>query len=188
MDKMDKSLLNSKEVSQYLSIPLRTLQQLSQQGRIRAIKVGKQWRYKKSDIEEYYNSGTDFSKEPARTPRFLEGEELTERSDRRSYPRINSSIKCQYLIELLPFKNINNEGIIKNIGAGGIFLSRQNEEMNNVDIDDPVSLQFILSMDNGRCVNIDVKGKVIRKTQVGIGMKFRNIPDSTRRIIIQYIG
>ncbi len=51
----EKEFLNSKEVSRYFDIPLRTIQKLSQQGRIRAVKLGKQWRYKKADIEEYYS-------------------------------------------------------------------------------------------------------------------------------------
>lgn len=45
--------LTTKQVSEYLSIPLRTTQYLSKQGKIKSFKVGNQWRYFKEDIENY---------------------------------------------------------------------------------------------------------------------------------------
>lgn len=53
-------LLTVREVSNLLRIHIRTVQRLSKLGRIRAIKIGSQWRYKRTDVEQYYNLGTDY--------------------------------------------------------------------------------------------------------------------------------
>jgi len=179
MKNIKKTLLNSKQASGYLSIPLRTLQHLSKQGKIKAIKIGKYWKYKKSDIEQYLLYGTDFSQEPDRKPdNFIE---------RRASSRINTNFECQYSISLPPFKNINNEAIIKNLSAGGILLSGKNEEMNNIEIDDPINLKFTL-IDKDKIIAIETAGKIIRMDRNKLGIKFRNIDKSYQDLLIGYVG
>lgn len=171
--------LTSKQVSKYLYIPLRTVQKLSKEGKIRAVKIGNQWRYKKADIEYYISSGTDFSKEPSRKPdNFVE---------RRAYPRINTNLKCSYSLNLPPFKQINSEGIIKNISAVGVLLIMKNGELKEIQIDDPVDMDFILSLDNQQ-ININANGKVVRRTDEGVGIKFRNVSKEMQNRILEYAG
>ena len=43
-------ILNIKEVSDYLKIPVSTLYKLIQNGKIPAIKLGKHWRFLKKDL------------------------------------------------------------------------------------------------------------------------------------------
>ena len=44
-------ILNIKEVSNYLRIPVSTLYKLVQEGKIPATKLGKHWRFMKKDID-----------------------------------------------------------------------------------------------------------------------------------------
>lgn len=175
----NKDLLTAREVSEYLRIPLRTIHRLSKDGKIKAVKIGKQWRYRRFDIEQYYSLGTDFSKEPVRR--------LNEFVERRTYPRINSNLKCQFSINLPSFKGINDEGIIRNLSAGGVSLFIQRERMREVEIDDPIDLDFNL---NGKreSINVKVEGRILRKNGNGLGIKFREISSEVKDRIIKYVG
>jgi excisionase family DNA binding protein len=44
-------ILNIKEVSDYLKIPVSTVYKLAQDGKVPAVKVGKHWRFMKRDLE-----------------------------------------------------------------------------------------------------------------------------------------
>lgn len=43
-------VLNIKEVSQYLKIPVSTVYKLVQEGKVPAVKFGKHWRFLKKDL------------------------------------------------------------------------------------------------------------------------------------------
>lgn len=179
MKEINELFLNSKEVSKCLSISIRTLQKLSKEGKIKAIKIGKLWKYNKSDIEKYLFFGTDFSREPVKIKdNFVEY---------RNHSRINTNFECYYLINLSPFKHIDNEGIIKNISAGGVLLITQNETMDKIELGDPIDLDFNLKKKT-EIINIKTEGRIIRKNTNGIGIKFRDIDEETRNKIIQYVG
>jgi excisionase family DNA binding protein len=47
-------ILNIKEVSDYLKIPVSTLYKLIQDGRIPATKLGKHWRFMKKDLDNLF--------------------------------------------------------------------------------------------------------------------------------------
>ncbi len=47
----NEEVLNIKEVSIYLKIPVSTLYKLIQEGKVPAIKLGKHWRFMKKDLE-----------------------------------------------------------------------------------------------------------------------------------------
>lgn len=180
------NFLNAEQVSDYLKIPIRTVQDLSQKGKIRAIKIGNKWRYAKEDIEKYFLFGTNFSREPDRKQGGY--------NERRAYPRINSNLKCDYSIDLSPYKNINDIGMIKNISAGGVLLS---DIKDGIDIDDPINLGFEITYGE-RKINISTKGRVVRKTLKGVGVKFRDMPapmdrgesgrHDVRNMITEYVG
>ncbi len=59
-------ILNIREVSSYLKIPVSTVYKLAQIGKVPAVKVGKHWRFLKRDIELLFaqkrdNGATPFS-------------------------------------------------------------------------------------------------------------------------------
>lgn len=52
----DSEILTLEELHSYLKIPKPTLYALAQTGRIPAAKVGKHWRFRKTDIDEWLNA------------------------------------------------------------------------------------------------------------------------------------
>ena len=53
MDPTDTDILTLEELHSYLKIPKPTLYALAQHGRIPAAKVGKHWRFRRNDINEW---------------------------------------------------------------------------------------------------------------------------------------
>jgi PTS system nitrogen regulatory IIA component len=49
----EERLMSIKEVAEYLQVDLSTLYLWSQRGQIPAMKVGKMWRYRRSEIEAW---------------------------------------------------------------------------------------------------------------------------------------
>ena len=47
-------ILNIKEVSDYLKIPVSTVYKLAQDGKLPAVKVGKHWRFMKRDLDHLF--------------------------------------------------------------------------------------------------------------------------------------
>lgn len=168
--------LTAKQVSRYLNIPLRTIHRLSKQGRIKSIKIGGRWFYKKSQVEEYLLFGTDFRSLP-----ITRNEELPER---RACPRMNCRIECDYSIDL-PQKNEVQEAIIKNIGGGGLLLK---SGFNNVSLEDPVNIRFVLYPELESRVTIEARARIVRKTDSGFAVKFRNMDENFQESIIRYVG
>lgn len=164
----DIEFLTSKRVSEILTIHIRTVQRLTKEGKIKGIRIGKLFRYYKSDIERYLLLGIDFSKEPIRTP--------LDFNEQRAYLRINTNLICRYSIDLLPFKIINSQGIIKNISAGGVLLICNNNE---IEIGDQINLEFM---------NIKTGGRIARRDRDGFGIKFRELQEEDKNKIIRYVG
>ena len=57
-------ILNIKEVSDYLKIPVSTVYKLAQDGKVPAVKVGKHWRFLKRDLELLFTQKRDDPLEP----------------------------------------------------------------------------------------------------------------------------
>ncbi len=57
-------ILNIKEVSHYLKVPVSTIYKLAQDGKVPAIKVGKHWRFLKRDIELLFAQKRDNGANP----------------------------------------------------------------------------------------------------------------------------
>jgi excisionase family DNA binding protein len=51
----DDKLLNTEEIAEYLRISTVFARRLLRQGKLKGKKVGKEWRVKKSDLQEYLN-------------------------------------------------------------------------------------------------------------------------------------
>jgi excisionase family DNA binding protein len=51
----DDKLLNTEEIAEYLRISTVFARRLLRQGKLKGKKVGKDWRVKKSDLQEYLN-------------------------------------------------------------------------------------------------------------------------------------
>lgn len=181
-------LLSTRQVSEYLSLSVRTVQRLAEQGKIKAVKIGGQWKCSEADIKRYLSSGTDFSKEPARKPNnftqpFQEGTGFIER---RACPRVNCYLPCYIKVIIPQKKEIFIQSRILNIGKGGVFLENYNNEDTFLCIknDDPVNLTFVLNKER----LVDMEGRVVRTQKEGIAVKFRNISDNAKEAIDDYVG
>ena len=53
---MDESFLTTEEVLEYLQVNLRTVYRLIKAGKIPAVRVGRQWRFRKRDIDAWLES------------------------------------------------------------------------------------------------------------------------------------
>lgn len=53
---LDHEILTLQELHIYLKIPKPTIYAMAQGGRIPAAKVGKHWRFRKADIDEWLNA------------------------------------------------------------------------------------------------------------------------------------
>jgi PTS system nitrogen regulatory IIA component len=51
----NEPLMSVKELAEYLQVDMSTVYLWSQRGQIPAMKVGKMWRYRRSEIEEWLN-------------------------------------------------------------------------------------------------------------------------------------
>src|SRR5690349_23465108 len=53
---IDETFLTTEEVLEYLQVNLRTVYRLIKAGKIPAVRVGRQWRFRKSDIDGWLDS------------------------------------------------------------------------------------------------------------------------------------
>jgi excisionase family DNA binding protein len=66
---IDESFLTTEEVLDYLQVNLRTVYRLIKAGKIPAVRVGRQWRFRKRDIDAWLESQRARGARPAATPR-----------------------------------------------------------------------------------------------------------------------
>jgi len=178
-----KRILTAQEVSDRLRISLSTVHHLTRLGKIKAVKIGKQWRYTSDDVEQYLNGGFDLRGYPMER----------RRADRRGSPRMNCFIQGRAVISVFPVKNWEGDGAVLNLSEGGLFFEANEalEEEGEIHCDDPVivALYFPSSLRpelelNGRIVHLHSTED--QKTR--FGMKFRNLTPETQRAIHDYIG
>jgi excisionase family DNA binding protein len=62
---MDESFLTTEEVLDYLQVNLRTVYRLIKAGKIPAVRVGRQWRFRKGDIDAWLESQRPRTTRPA---------------------------------------------------------------------------------------------------------------------------
>jgi excisionase family DNA binding protein len=58
-----EKLLTTQEIADYLGLTQRTIYTYIQSGSLRAVKVGREWRIKESELEAFINRGNDDGKE-----------------------------------------------------------------------------------------------------------------------------
>jgi excisionase family DNA binding protein len=65
---VDESFLTTEEVLDYLQVNLRTVYRLIKAGKIPAVRVGRQWRFRKRDIDAWLESQRPRSTRPSAAP------------------------------------------------------------------------------------------------------------------------
>lgn len=71
---MDESFLTTEEVLEYLQVNLRTVYRLIKAGKIPAVRVGRQWRFRKRDIDAWLESQRPRGVRPAPAPQKTAGQ------------------------------------------------------------------------------------------------------------------
>lgn len=177
-DKIEKRYLTADDISRHFSIPLNTIYRLSKLGKISGIKIGKQWRYLKDEIEQYITK-TSQKYEPLH--------------ERRLFPRINCNFECKYRVNISSIKEFKSDaGSIRNISGGGAFIYDKPQNLDHISEMDPIELDFEFACERG-VKNIKVLARVVRKGQCGnvlfgLGIKFRDIDKDSLDEIIKYVG
>lgn len=181
-----KKLLTAVEVGNRLRISLSTVHHLTRTGQIRAVKVGKQWRYVEEDVEHYLWGGFDYRKQ------------IQERrkSDRRVYPRISCFIQGVADISTpnTTSKKWEGNGTAVNISEGGmLFEIAESEPAENVKatLSDQVSIcLYFPSSVSQKIDGIDLEGKIARfdnNSHLRFGIFFDELSLEANRIIQHYI-
>jgi len=52
----EEALMDTEEVARYLKVHVKTVMNLVERGDLRASKIGRHWRFRKSDVDEYFES------------------------------------------------------------------------------------------------------------------------------------
>lgn len=178
-DKLEKNFLTASEISQYFIIPLNTIYRLSKNGKIKGIRIGKQWRYSREDIERLISGGI--------SPRTLPARRNLDFTERRQYPRINCNLNCRYKVYIPSLKEFQFiTGNIRNISGGGVLLYDNPKNLINISIDDPIAFEFELTSGHD-LQKINTIGRVVRTSENGVGIKFRNIDKNYQNEIINYV-
>ena len=63
-DKMEKNdvILKPQEAADYLRISIRTLKKLCNEGKVPATRVGKHWRFRKEEIDKWFDENNVFGR------------------------------------------------------------------------------------------------------------------------------
>jgi excisionase family DNA binding protein len=165
-------VMTAQEVSEYLRIPLSTVYGLTKKGTIKAVKLGKHWRYLKTEIDRYLHGM---------------GRATSEMVERRERARINCKLPAE--ISMLLDKNRTKKmGVIENIGEGGVRFSYLNGNAAARE-GDPVRL--VLSYAGGEESRIELQGRVVHSLadqEKRVGVKFRDLSEDAREVIRAYVG
>lgn len=184
-NKIEKNFFTAEEISRFFVIPLNTIYRLTRTGKLKGIKLGRVWRYLKTDIEELISTGI--------CPRRLPAKRAECFVDRCIHPRMNCNISCGYSINIPSIKTFqSNSGSIRNISGGGVLIYDKPEKILQIEINDPMQLQFDVPAEDG-IKTINTKGRVVRLAEngvgiFGVGVKFRNIGKNYQDEITNYIG
>lgn len=175
-------VMTSREVSEYLRLPLSTVWNLTKTGKIRGFKVGKHWRYLESDILSFFNL-------PHPRTHSVEFHE-----ERRSSARLHCSLPAEVRSMLLATGPIGETGRLDNLSEQGAHFVFSQGRQTKIDAGllepgNPVSLELSFPELNDR--QMVLQGRIVHITSNGhpaIGIKFRLIHPEDQKGIKAYVG
>lgn len=174
LNQKNDRVMTTKEVSEYLKIPISSLWRLTHTGKIRGVKVGKHWRYFESDIKAFLRGIQVY---PSHDMKVL---------DQRSFARIKCAIPAMMTILLPERKKVVIQGMIRDLSEGGIFFVPASD----LGVAEPIQIRFSISQSEAS--GIEAEGRVVHQTQdstkSGVGIKFRNLSQKDQGAIREYVG
>ncbi|MCB9800235.1 MAG: PilZ domain-containing protein [Candidatus Omnitrophica bacterium] len=168
-----ENILTVQEVSALLKISASSLYDLARQGKIRAVKFGRHWRFLAKDIEAHLQG-----KEEASPDKAL--------SERRKFPRLQTEITASLESDLVRLGGGTSRGMIQDISENGVhFVCEPDMEL---EAGQPVTLCFDLQEPDA--VQMKIKGRVVRTVQNGhrsVGIKLRHLSEVDQEVIRRYV-
>ena len=184
-EKFPHGILTAQEVGRLLRIPISTIYDLAQKGKIKAVKFGKHWRFLKEDIKAY-----------------LHGEEqvkntLSPDADQRQFARIRAELPAHICGLLSETKSIEHRGQIKNLSEGGILFTNEGDFLNghgspdfrNLEVGDPISVVFQLP--GLESEKLELVGRIVYLSENGqkaFGIKFKTLSVEEQEVIREHVG
>ena len=173
-----EKVMTVQEVSAYLKIPISTLYDLTRKGKLRGVKVGRQWRYLERDIVNFLNGIPNSSVNP-------------HAHDRRQSSRIRTNIHGNLMNVFMETPSSSKEGVLRNLSKGGALFEDHNGGDSpgkdpGLEVGDPVKLTFEIP-GNGPALTIE--GWIVHQSAnspLRLGIKFRKIPEDKQRILREY--
>lgn len=159
-----EKLMTALEVSRYLRVPLSTIYELAAKGKLRAVKFGRHWRFVEDDLKTNGNKPD---------------------SEKREFARLNVEIPARLQGMLTHTRNIQIEGLIRNISEEGIFFVPFHTDFNSGD---PIQIQFVLPRSGTEPLTLD--GRIVHLThsKSGLGIKLKQLSRESREALRIYVG
>jgi excisionase family DNA binding protein len=128
-------LLTAHEVSQMLRIPLSTVYHLTSVGKLQAVRIGKHWRYHRSDVEKFLFGdqniivGAQFiapngQDKGVMNPAPTHNKHSNDSYQKRKSPRLNTHLPCTFEIIIPGWKKITGVAAIRKISEEGVYLRK----------------------------------------------------------------
>lgn len=182
-DLLGDDILTVKEVSAILKISASSIYELAQQGKIRAVKFGRHWRFLAGDIRDYLLGVKNIAR-------------VKDPLEKRLHPRIDSEISACLISGLSNSKTVPQNGAIHNLSESGAYFVTANTGGENPGREavllrpgNPAELMFEIQERHG--VAMKIKGRVVRVLNhghAGYGIKFRYLTKEHQEIIREYVG
>jgi len=178
-----EKVMTVQEVSAYLKIPVSTLYDLTRKGKLRGVKVGRQWRYLEADIVQFLHGETVSSRLPVYP------------IERRTYPRGRTKIPARLAVELAGESSLETSGMLRDLSEGGALFVCENRNGNGsgikkLEAGQPVKMIFEIS-ENGSTSKIEVMGRIVHfvtNREARTGIQFQNLSTKDREVIQDYVG
>lgn len=161
-------VMTPREVANFLKLPLSTVYKLTQEGRLRGVKLGKHWRYLASDVRLQIAA-------PAPT---ASGLLAAEAAERRRHPRIDVRMPAQFRVEVPQVKQCTGKGAIANVSRGGLMLVIDELSVQGqlVRLDDPIQVELQAAPFG----TTTLAGRIVRFAegpQTTLGVELAPLPD-----------
>jgi len=181
-----EKVMTVQEVSAYLKIPVSTLYELTRKGKLKGVKVGRQWRYLEADIRAFLHGETPWSRP------------LNQSTERRADHRVRTNIPARIALGLAGGEHSGASGMIGNLSEGGVLFVCENEngsgshdsDVKKLETGKPVRMVFEIP-ENGSTRKIEVTGHVVHlvtDSEVKTGIQFQNLSSEDREVIRDYVG
>ena len=176
--KHTEKVMSVPEVAAYLKIPASTIYELTRKGKIRSVKVGRQWRYLEADVLAFLRGESKSASHP----------NFPETGEKRKHSRIKTEISGTLDGLLLETSGIQMEGMIRNLSEGGALFA-SSVAANPLGAGDPVRIAFEIPSTSSQPT--EVQGRIVHSRMNPkplFGIKFKQISPETHEVIRGYVG